>query len=49
MVQEKEMTIIVYFLRTWRYYLLGSKFVAKNNNVATSYFLTQKKLTPKQV
>ncbi|XP_070020233.1 uncharacterized protein [Nicotiana sylvestris] len=47
-VQEKEMTTIVHCLRTWRHYLLGSRFVVKTDNVATSYFQTQKKLTPKQ-
>ncbi|KAL9252827.1 Retrovirus-related Pol polyprotein from transposon 17.6-like protein [Drosera capensis] len=47
-VQEKEMTAMVHCLRTWRHYLLGSKFVVKTDNVATSYFLIQKKLTPKQ-
>jgi hypothetical protein len=48
-VQEKEMTAVVHCLRTWRHYLLGSKFVVKTDNIATSYFLNQKKLTPKQV
>ena len=43
-VQEKEMTTIVHYLRTWRHYLLGSHFIVKNDNVATSYFQTQKKL-----
>ncbi|GMQ12089.1 hypothetical protein CsSME_00054546 [Camellia sinensis var. sinensis] len=47
-VQEKEMTAIIHCLRTWRHYLLGSKFVVKTDNVATSYFQTQKKLSPKQ-
>lgn len=47
-VQEKEMMVEVHCLRTWRYYLLGSKFVVKMDNVATSYFFTQKKLSPKQ-
>ncbi|KAA0068130.1 uncharacterized protein E6C27_scaffold238G00920 [Cucumis melo var. makuwa] len=47
-VQEKEMTAIVHCLRTWRHYLLGSKFTVMTDNVATSYFQTQKKLTPKQ-
>ena len=42
------MTTIVHFLRTWRHYLLGSKFVVKTDNVATSYFQSQKKITPKQ-
>ncbi|RVX07598.1 Retrovirus-related Pol polyprotein from transposon 17.6 [Vitis vinifera] len=43
-VQEKEMTAIVHCLRTWRHYLLGSHFIVKTDNVATSYFQTQKKL-----
>ena len=47
-VQEKEMTAIVYCLRTWRHYLLGSHFIVKTYNVATSYFQTQKKLSHKQ-
>ena len=47
-VQEKEMTAIIHCLRTWRHYLLGSHFIVKTDNVATSYFHTQKKLSPKQ-
>ena len=47
-VQEKEMTAIIHCLRTWRHYLLGSKFTILTDNVATSYFQTQKKLSPKQ-
>lgn len=34
-VQEKEMTAVVHCLRTWRHYLLGSRFVVKTDNVAT--------------
>ncbi|XP_059663382.1 uncharacterized protein LOC132309045 [Cornus florida] len=47
-VQEKEMTAVIHCLRTWRHYLLGAQFVIKTDNVATSYFQTQKKLSPKQ-
>lgn len=47
-VQEKEMTAVIHCLRTWRHYLLGSKFLVKTDNIATSYFQTQKKLSPKQ-
>ncbi|GKV50067.1 hypothetical protein SLEP1_g56783 [Rubroshorea leprosula] len=47
-VHDKEMTAIVHCLRVWRHYLLGSRFVIKTDNVATSYFQRQKKLTPKQ-
>ncbi|RVW33093.1 hypothetical protein CK203_102291 [Vitis vinifera] len=45
---RKEMTAIVHCLRTWRHYLLGSHFIVETDNVATSYFQTQKKLSPKQ-
>nr|GEW43303.1 hypothetical protein [Tanacetum cinerariifolium] len=48
MVQEKEMTTVVHCLRIWRHYLFGLKFVIKTDNIATSYFQTQKKLSPKQ-
>ncbi|XP_016185837.1 uncharacterized protein LOC107627521 [Arachis ipaensis] len=47
-VQEKEMTAMVHCLRTWRHYLLSSHFIVKTDNVATSYFQTQKNLSPKQ-
>ncbi|PKI72750.1 hypothetical protein CRG98_006835 [Punica granatum] len=42
-IQEKEMTAVVHCLWTWRHYLLGSKFVVRTDNIATSYFQTQKK------
>ena len=41
-VQEKEMTAIVHYLRVWRHYLLGSHFVILTDNVATSYFQQKK-------
>lgn len=47
-VQEKEMTAVVHCLRTWPHYLLGSKFVVKTDNIATSYFQSQTRLSPKQ-
>nr|GEW33166.1 uncharacterized protein [Tanacetum cinerariifolium] len=47
-VQEKKMTMVVHWLRIWRHYLLGLRFVIKTDNIATSYFQTQKKLSPKQ-
>ena len=47
-VQEKEITVVVHSLRVWRQYLLGSRLVVKTDNVAISYFQTQKKLSPKQ-
>lgn len=42
------MTAIIHCLRVWRHYLLGSRFSIKTDNVATSYFQSQKKLTHKQ-
>ncbi|KAE8694701.1 RNA-directed DNA polymerase-like protein [Hibiscus syriacus] len=47
-VHEKEMTAVVHCLCIWRHYLLGSKFVVFTDNVASNYFFTQKKLSPKQ-
>ncbi|XP_047267518.1 uncharacterized protein LOC124897941 [Capsicum annuum] len=47
-VHKREMTAIVHCLRTWRHYLLGAHFIVKTDNVATSYFQSQKKLSPKQ-
>ncbi|XP_021810678.1 uncharacterized protein LOC110753998 [Prunus avium] len=47
-IQEKEMTVIVHCLQTWKHYLLGSQFVVKADNVAISYFQSQQKLSPKQ-
>lgn len=45
---EKEMTAVVHCLEVWRHYLLGAEFVVCTDNVANTYFKTQKKLTPKQ-
>ncbi|KZV51417.1 hypothetical protein F511_20581 [Dorcoceras hygrometricum] len=39
---------VVHCLEVWRHYLLGTKFVVFTDNVANTYFKTQKKLTPKQ-
>jgi len=39
---------VVHCLHTWRHYLLESRFVVRTDNVATSYFQTQKKLSSKQ-
>ena len=42
------MTVIIHCLRVWRHYLLDFHFTIMTDNVATSYFQTQKKLSPKQ-
>lgn len=46
-VPEKEMTALIHCLHVWQNYLLGSHFSIKTDNVATSYFQTQRKLSPK--
>ncbi|XP_038979221.1 uncharacterized protein LOC120109561 [Phoenix dactylifera] len=47
-VHEKEMTAVIHCLDKWRHYLLGVPFMVVTDNVANTYFQTQKKLTPKQ-
>eukprot|EP00253_Pinus_taeda_P026665 PITA_26665 len=47
-VHEKEMTAIIQCLHIWRHYLVGKPFVVKTDNVATSYFASQPKLSAKQ-
>ena len=46
--QEKELLVVIHYLRAWRHYLLGSNFVVKTDNTAVSHFHTQPKLTAKQ-
>lgn len=45
---EKEMTAVIHCLDAWKHYLLGTKFTVVTDNVANTYFKTQKKLSPKQ-
>ncbi|KAL0396344.1 UNVERIFIED_CONTAM: Transposon Ty3-I Gag-Pol polyprotein [Sesamum calycinum] len=45
---EKEMTAVVHCLEAWRHYLLGTKFTVVTDNVANTYFKTQRKLSQKQ-
>jgi len=42
------MIIIVHCLQVWKHYLIGRAFMVKTNNVVTSYFATQPKLSLKQ-
>ena len=48
LAHEKEMITVVHYLLARRVYLLGPKFVVRTNNVANTFFNTQKKLSPKQ-
>uniref|UniRef100_A0A803N8Q4 RNA-directed DNA polymerase n=1 Tax=Chenopodium quinoa TaxID=63459 RepID=A0A803N8Q4_CHEQI len=45
---EKEMLAVVHCLRTWRHYRLGTKFTVLTDNVANTFFQSQKTLSPKQ-
>ncbi|KAK3003758.1 hypothetical protein RJ639_018387 [Escallonia herrerae] len=45
---EKELLAVVYCLRVWRHYLLGSSFIVRTENTAVSHFLSQSKLSSKQ-
>ncbi|RVW60334.1 Transposon Tf2-2 polyprotein [Vitis vinifera] len=45
---EKEMTAVVHCLQQWRHYLLGSIFTVVTDNVANTFFKTQKKLSLRQ-
>ncbi|RVW78948.1 Transposon Tf2-2 polyprotein [Vitis vinifera] len=40
----KDMTVVVHCLQQWRHYLLGSIFTVVTDNVANTFFKTQKKL-----
>ena len=45
---EKEMTAVIHCLKTWKHYLMETQFVVVTDNVANTFFKTQKKLTAKQ-
>ncbi|KAG6515103.1 hypothetical protein ZIOFF_025488 [Zingiber officinale] len=47
-VYEKEIVVVVHCLQVWRVYLLGTKFLVRTDNVANTFFATQKKLSLKQ-
>lgn len=42
------MVAIVHCLEVWPVYFLGTRFIVKTNNVANTYFKTQKKPLPKE-
>ena len=45
---EKEMTVVVHYLQQWWHYPLGGIFTVVTNNVANTFFKTQKKLSARQ-
>ena len=45
---EKEMTMVIHRFETWKHCLIGIKFMVVIDNVANTFFSTQKKLTTKK-
>ena len=42
------MTVVIHCLETWKHYLIGTWFTVVIDNVANTFFKTQKKFTTKQ-
>ena len=42
------MTAVIHCLETWKHYLMGTWFIVVPDNVADTFFKTQKKLSAKQ-
>ena len=42
LVHKKEMTDVVHCLQIWQFYLLGTKFLVITDNVANTFFKSQK-------
>ena len=42
------MTAVIHCLETWKHYLMGTWFIVVTDNVANTFFKTQKKLSAKQ-
>ena len=45
---EKEMNTVIHCLETWKHYFMGTRFIVVTDNVANTFFKTQKKLTTKK-
>ncbi|CAA2959042.1 Hypothetical predicted protein [Olea europaea subsp. europaea] len=45
---ENELLAVVYCLKGWRHYLLGSPFIVKTDNTVVSHFMSQPKLSSKR-
>ena len=48
-IYEKELMAVIHALSIWKYYLLGADFVIKTDHQSLRYFLTQRKLSEKQI
>ena len=47
-MHEEEMTTVVHCMQQWRHYLLGGIFTVVTDNLANTFFKTQKKLSARQ-
>ncbi|MCO5614971.1 hypothetical protein L7F22_069257 [Adiantum nelumboides] len=48
-VYEKELISVIHALQSWKHYLLGTAFVIYTDNQSIRYFMTQTKLSEKQM
>ena len=48
-IYDKELMAVVHALSVWKHYLLGAHFVIKTDHQSLRYFLSQRKLSEKQM
>ena len=42
------MIVFIHYLEIWKHYFMGTRFIVVTDNVANTFFKTQKKLIAKQ-
>ena len=48
-VYEKELLAVIHALSSWKHYLLGTPFILRTDHQSLRYFMTQTKLSEKQM
>ena len=48
-IYEKELLAVLHALETWKHYLLGTPFILRTDHQSLKYFMTQTKLSNKQM
>ncbi|MCO5579927.1 hypothetical protein L7F22_033794 [Adiantum nelumboides] len=48
-IYEKEILAVIHALSIWKHYLLGADFVIRTDHQSLRYFLTQRKISEKQI
>ena len=48
-IYEKELLAVIHALDSWKHYLLGTSFVIHTDHQSIKYFMTQTKLSEKQM